>query len=447
MKLKRLLATTLTALTLATAVGCKKDDGKTITVWVGGESVKYYEKVLADYKKDNDFPLNFKVVGADAGKAADNFLQDVDNGADILTVAHDNIAKLTVDGSHIMPLTDQSLIDQVKADNTEEFVSVITKTMQTSNGAKDYMFAVPYITQSLVLYYNNEFVSEEQAKTWEGIAEAAKAVSKTTKACTLVGEDGYNFSWSILARQMPNNTTTLKLYEDKKAENCYFQGDDMVAVTKWTQDYFKNPNGFMFPTSSGWELELSPKGKDTVVLSVITGAWDYDAVKEVLGSNLGVAKLPTFTTTEEMGTIPAGTEFQSGSFYDCKAFVMKKKSPHAQYLQEIVKYLSSKEIQEGSFEECNNLPAYKNAKEEFEALSQDTIEAKVANIQYEMSKYGIAQPFGTGDDFTRFYYTSGAGITYKELIIDVDGSLSTYNQIKSELTNIENIWKTGEQIR
>ena len=242
---------------------------------------------------------------------------------------------------------------------------------------------------------------------------------------------------------MPNNTTTLKLYEDKKAENCYFQGDDMIAITKWTQDYFKNPNGFMFPPSSGWELEL----QNNAALSVITGAWNYDTVYKILGSNLGVAKLPTFTTTEEMGTIPAGTEFQSGSFYDCKAFVMKKKSPHAQYLQEIVKYLSSKEIQEGSFEECNNLPAYKNAKEEFEALSQDTIEAKVANIQYEMSKYGIAQPFGTGDDFTRFYYTSGAGITYKELIIDEDGSLSTYNQIKSELANIENIWKTGEQIR
>ena len=125
---------------------------------------------------------------------------------------------------------------------------------------------------------------------------------------------------------------------------------------------------------------------------------------------------------------------------------MKKISPHAQYLQEIVKYLSSKEVQEYSFEECNNLPAYKNAKKEFEALSKDTIEAKLANIQYEMGTYGRPQPFGTGDDFNRLYYSAGAPTLYKALIVNKDGSLSTYAQIKKELANIENFWKTGNKI-
>ena len=230
--------------------------------------------------------------------------------------------------------------------------------------------------------------------------------------------------------------------EDKKAENCYFQGDDMIAVTKFTQDYFKNPNGMMFVSSSGWETELRSEG----ALSVITGAWDYSKVKEVLGDKLGVAKLPTFTIKEDIGSIKEGTEFQSGSFYDCKAFVMKKISPHKQYLQEVVKYLTSKEVQEGSFEECNNLPSYQYARRDFAALKENNIQAQLANIQYEMGDYGIPQPFGTHDDFNRLYYSSGAPTLYKALIVNKDGSLSTYAQIKAELANIENVWKTGNKI-
>ena len=423
--------------------GTSNSSNDTINVWVEYNSVSYYTYILKVYKNINHLPLNFNVVGVDTGEAANTFLQDPDNGADIFTIPHNDISKLTVYGSHIMPLTDSKLIKQIQNDNIPEFVEVVTKTMQTATGAKDYMFAAPYITQSLVLFYNTDLVTAEEAQTWEGLVAAATRAGGTTKAGAVIGEDGYNFSWSILARKLNTdgtNSSTLKLYEDKKAENCYFQGDDMIAVTKYTQDLYKEAHGFMF--ASDWEVELSGKG----VLSVITGAWKYSAAKEVLGNKLGVAKLPTFEIKEDIGSIKKGTKFQSGSFYDCKAFVMKKISPHAQYLQEVVKYLTSKEVQEGSFEECNNLPAYKNAKTEFEALSKDTIEAKLANIQYEMGTYGRPQPFGTGDDFNRLYYSAGAPTLYKALIVNKDGSLSTYDQIKAELANIENVWKTGNKI-
>ena len=115
------------------------------------------------------------------------------------------------------------------------FLDVIKGTYRDQT----YSFAVPYISQALVLFYNKQYVTAEQAKTWEGLREAAKAAGSNVKACTFLGKDNFNFSWSILARQMPGNTSTLKLYDDKKAENCYFQGDDMIAVTKWTQSVIK----------------------------------------------------------------------------------------------------------------------------------------------------------------------------------------------------------------
>lgn len=460
MKSKKLLSLFISALTMTSIVGCGGDKNSssnggtnlenkgTITVWVGEESVDYYKKVLNKYREDNRFPYTFDVVGSDAGSAAKNFLEDPEKGADIFTVPHDNLAKLTDGASVIMPITDESLKQQIIDDNSQSFVDVITQTRQMSSGEKSYMFAVPYITQSLFLYYNTAVVSEEQAKTWEGLRDAAKAAGDNVKACTLTGTDNYNFSWSILARQMPGNTSTLKLYENKSAENCYFQGNDMIAVTTWMQDYLKDPNGLMFPSSSGWDVELTPKSgsRAGTAIAVVGGAWNKSLAEQALGSNLGVAKLPTFTTTEKVNTIPEGTTFQAGSFYDCKAFVMKKSSPYAQYLQEIVKHLSSKEIQEGSFEECDNLPAYKNARTEFEALQADTFEAKVAKIQYDMEQYSIPQPFGTGELFNSYYYDCGSSDLYKALLNDKDGSLSTYEAIKSELANIENVWKTGKKI-
>ena len=170
---KNILSLMITAFTMASLTACGNDSKGTITVWVGGESVSYYQDVLNDFKKKNDFEYDFKVVESDAGDAAKVFLEDVEKGADIFTVAHDNLAKLTAGQSAIMPVTDQSLLNQIEADNPDVFKDVIKKEMHGNN----YTFAVPYIGQALVLYYNKAVVSEEQAKTWEGLAEAAKNAS------------------------------------------------------------------------------------------------------------------------------------------------------------------------------------------------------------------------------------------------------------------------------
>lgn len=446
---RKLLSLAIAAMTLSSVVGCQKQ-AENILVWVGAESVEYYTAKLAEYKTANpDFAYGFDVKGVDTGSAAATFLNDTDAGADIFTIAHDNLAKLTAGSSTIMPVTDQSLLSQIESDNPDSFKSVIKSTVQ----GQEFTFAVPYISQALVLYYNTAVASAEQAKTWEGLREAAKAAStdgNTVSAGTVVGTDGYNFSWSLLARQMPGNTTTLKLYENGQMSNCYAQGDDTIAVSKWTQDFFASENGAKFPSDSGWEVELKPKSgaQAGVVISVVGGAWNYNAAKAALGSNLGVAKLPTFTITEDSayGTVTAGTEFQSGTFADCKCFVMKKTSKYASVLQDVVKFLSSKDVQEGSYEQCNNLPAYKNASVEFEAMGADTLEAQLARTQIEMSQYGIAQPFGVNALFNSFYYSKGAPDLYKAMIENKLGNFSTFEEIKAELKNIENVWKTGTKI-
>lgn len=452
MKNKKLLSLVVSALTLASVVGCGGGKGgeNVITIWVGAESVQFYSQKVEEYKdyyaqqKGEKFPCTFSVKGVDTGTAADVWLSDPEVGADIFTIAHDNIAKLVDGDCPIMPVTDQSLLAQVNDMNPASFLDVIKGTYRE----QQYTFAIPYISQALVLFYNKQYVTAEQAKSWEGLKEAAEAASasvgKVVQAGSFLGTDGYNFSWPVLARKASDNSTTVKIYEGGEQQNCYFQGDDTVSVMKWTQDFFKSENGAKFPTSDGWEVEL----QNTISLSVIGGAWSYQAAKAALGSNLAITTLPTFTITENSayGDITAGTKFQSGTFVDCKAFVMKRESKCAAYLQDVVKYLTTVEMQEESFETCQNLPAYKNAATEFDAMKGESLEAQLASAQVAMSEFGIAQPFGYKAKFNTYYYSKGAPEKIKAAIENVDGSYSTFDAIKAECQNVEHIWRKGKEI-
>lgn len=439
-------------LLLTSIQGCSCSNSDALTIWVGTESVDFYKDVLEEYEdiyeknNEDNFP-KWKVKGIDVGSSAETFLQDNDAGADIFVCAHDNLGKLTAGSSVIAPITDEVLLNQINEDNAQGFKDIVVNEVQ----GKKYTFGVPIIAQSLIYYYNSSIVSAEQAKTWEGIMQACKEKGNNIKATSLLGEDGYNNSFLLLAKKVnPDGTTSssLRLYEEGNIDNCYLSGDDMIAIMKWGQDFFSNSNGGSWVSSSGWEVEL----KDGHSAGLIGGAWNYKAAKTALGSSFAVTTLPRFTITksQEYGSITEGSIFQSGTFADCKILVMKKNSKYANYLQGIMKYMSSKEVQERSFEECANLPSYNNAATEFESLLKNDDNAKTAAAQIKMFEYGIAQPFGIDTRFNTYYY-SKSGPEYLKAILN-DKNLKESNrkfitdqQIKDELIAISNVWKTGQR--
>lgn len=441
-KLLMSLALVLLGTALLTACGGKKK----ITIWVGVESVKFYEEEATKYleaykeKEGKDLGYSITVLGIDTGTAADSFLGDPEAGADIFTIAHDNLGKLIAGSSAIAPIKSEKLLAQVNADNPQAFLDVIKGTV----GGTEYTFGIPYIAQSLVLYYDKTAVTEEQVKTWEGIQAAAKAHGEATKTVVVTGDDGFNNSFLVLASNKEDGTT-LKLYPNGVAEDSFATGDDTVSIMKWGQRFFTDPNGGLFPTSDGWEVTL----KNGKALSVISGAWHYNGASAALGSKLGIAVLPTFTITEAdaFGSIEAGTVYQSGTFADTKMFVMKKgmKAEKQEIVEDLLAYLTSKEVQERSYKAANNLPAYKNAAEEFESMKEDTVEALLARTQIEMFAHGIAQPFGAQAKFNTWYYSKNAPVLIRAILENEKGQYGTFEQIKAQLEKVQKIWRTGSQ--
>ncbi len=419
--------------------GCSSNSP--LLIWVGTESATFYTNKMVEYVEnynlthEKEFPFEISVKAVDTGTAAATFMDDTDAGADIFTVAHDNLGKLIAGSSSIAPVQSPALLAQINNDNPQSFLNVIKGSV---NGTI-YTFGVPYVAQSLVLYYNTAYITEVQAQTWEGILEAATAANK--QALSITGTDGFNNSFLLLARNAETNETSLRLYVDGVQNDCFGSGDDTIAVLKWGQRFFADPHGAKAPSDSGWEPELT----DEISLSLIGGAWHFAAAQSALGSNLGITVLPTFTITSEdaYGTVEAGTVFQSGTFADTKMFVMKKNSVKADYLEDILLFLSSKEVQEESFIECANLPAYKNAGIEFEAFLEDTPEAKLASAQVSMFEFGIPQPFGFNSKFNTYYYSKGTPDMILEILENPEGAFTSKEAIKAQMQIVETIWKTG----
>ena len=142
MKKKLLLVLPLLLMSIGNASCGSK---KTLTIWVGAESVDFYtakmDEYAANYKTETGKELPAYVVkGVDSGSAAAVYLQDTEAGPDIFTIPHDNLGKLTEGSSTIAPITDQALLDQIENDNPESFKVAAKSNVQGT----EYVFGIPF---------------------------------------------------------------------------------------------------------------------------------------------------------------------------------------------------------------------------------------------------------------------------------------------------------------
>jgi len=428
-------------------------DATPIKVWVGREAVEFYQKVAQDYISDynarnprNLYPYTIIVEAMDATGAAGTFLQDTTAGADIFTIPHNQLSQLVSSTSNsIGPVTSQALINQINADNPSMFLDVIKRRV----GGQEYIFGVPYRSQSLVLFYNKSFLTETDVQTWEGILAKAKTLGK--QSLTLVDTAGFNDSFLVLSTRESDGRAIADIYLNKTLANCNFTSDLAVAAVKWGQRFFTDSNGAKVQSGSGWEVEL----RNEATLCFIGGAWHYNAVRTALGSNLGIALLPNFTLTaaDVTGTnIAASTVMRSGTFADTLMFVMKKldinvpaQKSRADALQDLMLWLSKKSVQQDAFTALQQLPAYKNARSEFTGMNANTLEGIFARAQLDMFSRGRPQPFGESLLMNNYYYSTGAPAILNDILINRGSQYGTLQQIKDGLATIQRIWTTGRR--
>ena len=327
MRMTKLVSLVLALLMLTlcfAACGEKKEEAIEIKLWVSSSEgvAAYFEEQVAAFKKANpQYNINVTVEPMSEGDAGGQVLKDVATAPDMYCFAQDQIANL-VQGSALAPLG-QAASAEVKKNNDAGSVGAAT--------VGDQIYAYPLTSDNgYFLYYDSRYISDEQAKTWEGIIEACKAAGK--KVAYNLGEawrgSGFAFAQPV-------------------------GGGDALCHSTWTwsadgknpialDDTFNSANGVIamkglnaLATSGVWVDSTDFTG----TAAVVDGVWASNNATGEYGDYMKATKLPTFTVD--------GQTYQTGSFSGYKLLGCKPQTDEkkAEICNKLALYLTGGEAQ------------------------------------------------------------------------------------------------------
>lgn len=380
MKIKKMLSLVLTASMLsATMIGCGSsnaaNDGQatektessgpiTLKVWAPQEdqnALDKYPNGVVPYlceefaKAHPEWNLKFEYGVVSEGDAATNALKDLDAAADVFQLGNDQIPTL-VEAGGIAKLGGKTAED-IKANTSAAMLGSVTYN--------DGVYGVPFTSNTYFMFYDKSKYSEEDVKNLDTM------MSKN------LGDGVYNFGYQLGTGWYvgaffyaaggelfgPNGT-------DGKAGTTF--GDHKEA-TEYMINLKNNPK-FLYDTDGSASIAKIKEGK---LGAFASGSWDAAAVKEALGDNFGVTKLPTINVN--------GKEGQLYSFAGSKAIGVNPKSKNMQQAVALAAYLGGEEAQKVRFEARGYAPTWKSV-EELDAVKKDpVISAQILEIN-EASK-------------------------------------------------------------
>ena len=267
-----------------------------------------------------EWDITFVYGVADEASAAGTVSQDPDASADVFMFANDTLTTLTDAGA--LAKFGGKYADQILATNSETLTDSLT--------LDDYLYGVPFTTNTWFMYYDKSVFSEEDVKSLDTMLEKGVVSFPFTN------------SWYLPAFYFGNGCT---LFGDGTQEElgADFGGENAVEVTNYLIDLYNNPNFVVDADGSG-----IAGLRDGSINAMFSGSWDAASIKEILGENMGVAALPTYTLN--------GEEKQMYAYAGSKAIGVNSHSKYMVQAIELAIYLGSAEAQQLHYELRNVIP-------------------------------------------------------------------------------------------
>lgn len=329
-KLSAALALTLAGACLAgTLTGCSGNsdtESVRLMVWSpsedqskdSGEWLQTCCERFAELHPEWDITFVYGV--ADEAGAAGTVSQDAEASADVFMFANDTLTTLTDAGA--LAKFGGKYADEIRTTNSETLVDSLT--------LDDYIYGVPFTTNTWFMYYDKSVFSEEDVKNLDTMLEKGVVSFPFTN------------SWYLPAFYFGNGCT---LFGDGTQEElgANFGGEAGAEVTDYLIDLYNNPNFVVDADGSGMAGL-----RDGSINAIFTGSWDAASIKEILGDNMGVAALPTFTLN--------GEEKQMYAYAGSKAIGVNSNTEYPVQAVELAIYLGSAEAQQLHYELRNVIP-------------------------------------------------------------------------------------------
>ncbi len=409
---KRLLSVMMSVLILCTVGGCQsapaenteavdseiaKEEsvGETgpvqLTVWGEEDNFTMLEGMIDTFKAKYAGQAEFEItlaVQSDAG-LRDVLLGDVHAGPDVFHFPDDQLNSLIAGG--VLDVVPNA--DSVKNANTAESVNAASL-----NGK---LYAYPMTADNgYFLYYDKNYLTEQDVKTLDGVLAAAEAAGKKFSMELNSGWYMYAFFGGAGMELGLNEDGVTNYCNWNTTEGSYTGLDVAESITNMIAHpgFMSTPDG-EFPTNA----------KEGNVIAAISGVWNAISVKEAWGDNYGAVKLPTFTCK--------GQQVQMSSFTGYKMVGVNSYSENLEWAHKFAEWITNEENQTIRFVERNQGPSNINAAASDEVMKVPAIQAVIAQ-----SEFGVLQRVGNSfwspcTDFANILLEGNpSGIAMQELL-------------------------------
>lgn len=295
-----------------------------LVVWGAEEDKELMTQIIqsfqTNYQGQADFQISFEVQGESQCK--DVLLGGLEEGADVFTFADDQVNALAAAGA-LDPIENA---DEIRSKNLSSAVEAATVNNQ--------LYAYPLTADNgYFLYYNKQYISEEQVKTLDGILDAAVASGKQFTM-------DWSSAWYVYSF-FGNTNLQVGLNDDGITNYCTWnQTDGDIRGIDVAQSMLQIAGSPGFANRT--DEEFLSGVKNGSVIAGISGVWNSVAVTESWGENTGAAKLPTYTCN--------GKQLQMASFSGCKLIGVNAYSEHPKWAARLAEWITNEDNQRLRFE-------------------------------------------------------------------------------------------------
>ena len=374
MKFKKIPAAALAVVTAAGLAACSgsssgADDAVGIRVWGAEDDQALLSELIAGFEAqypDVDFDIQLGVESESTAK--DTILTDVEAAADVFAFASDQIYDL-VNAGALADLQNYEeaferypgrTLDEIKAANSESSVAAAT--------VNDTFYAFPMAgDNSYFLYYDSSVISEEDARSWDTILEAAQTAGK--KAGMVFSSGWYNAAFFYGAGFMtdlnPDGTTAMDWNGTSP------EGYTGVQVVQSMLDIAGHP-AFMSIADGDTANQIASGN----LCAIVSGSWDAQAAQTAFGDGYAAARLPDFTID--------GTSVPMKSAFGYKFIGVNEYSENIGWAVLLAEYLTNEESQIRRFEARQIGPTNLRAVATDEVQANYAIAAVIAQSEYSV---------------------------------------------------------------
>lgn len=347
----------------------KEMEKVTLKVWGSQEEQALLTEMAESFKAahpEKEYDIQFGVVGEPDAKKT--YMEDPSAAADVFAFANDQLYDL-VNAGALYEITR----------NKDEVMS-INMTSSIEAASKDgKLYGYPMTADNgYFLYYDKSVVSAEQAKTVDGILEAADAAGKKM---FMDVSNGWYIASFFLGAGGSMEVVDGKQVCDFNNANGLKAGEGIKALTAHKA----------FQT--GDDAVLTGGMGDTIVAGV-SGTWNAAAIQEKLGDNYAATKLPSYTAGNE--------QIQMGSFAGFKLVGVNSLTQSPVDAMEFAQWITNEENQVKRFNARLIGPANINAADSDAVKADVALAALAMQSQYATSQKDVlgsywapAEAFGT----------------------------------------------------